>query len=115
MDWLVLEQNPTLGRLLEIEDHAGRRGLAATRLAHQAERFAGPDIEGNVVHRLDVAERAREQDAFGEREMLAQPSDAQQRLAAVRERRGIGDGPAHGGATFQQSAVCSWPTRTVSG
>ena len=67
------------------------------------ERLAGADLEGDVVDRLDVAERAGEQDALGEGEVLAHVLDAQQRLAA------------HGGATFQQSAVCSAPTRTVPG
>jgi hypothetical protein len=100
---LALEQDLALGRRLEIEDHARRRGLAAARFAHQAQCLAGADLERDVVDRLDVAERAREQDALGEGEMLAQPFYAQQRFAA------------HDGATFQQSAVCSGPTWTVPG
>ena len=107
VDRLALEQDAALGRRLEIEDHARRRGLAAARFAHQAQRLAGADLEGDVVDRLDVAQRAREQDAPGEGEMLAQPFDAQQRLAARRR--------THAGATFQQSAVCSGPTWTVPG
>ena len=39
------------------------------------------DVEGDVVDRLDVAERAREQDALGEGEVLAQLLDAQQGTA----------------------------------
>ena len=77
--------------------------LPQPEFAHQAQRLAGADLEGHVVDRLDVAQRAREQDAPGQGKMLAQSFYTQQRFAA------------HDGTTFQQSAVCSGPTRTVPG
>ena len=59
--------------------------------------------ERDVVHRLHLADRHGEQDAFGEWVVLAQVLHPQQRLAG------------HAGASRQQSAVCATPTSKLSG
>src|SRR5215208_5185253 len=53
-DVAAVEDELAVRRLVEPDDRLGERGLAAAGLAHQAEAFAGEDIEGDVVHRLEV-------------------------------------------------------------
>src|SRR5262245_3032505 len=55
---LALQQHPPLRRPFEIEDETRCRRLAAAGFADEAERLAGADCEGDVVHSLDMAQRA---------------------------------------------------------
>ena len=50
-----LEQDATRARLVDAGERLAERGLAATELADDAERFARPHIERDVVERLDRA------------------------------------------------------------
>src|SRR5690349_12099582 len=105
MDRFTIKQYRAVARLFEVQDQLRCRRLAAARLADEAQRLALGDRERYVVDRLDMAECAREQDAFSERVVLAQPLDPQQRLLSRRF--------AHAAAARQQSAVCSAPTATL--
>ena len=53
---LPFEQDPALVRRFEAGEHPQQRGLAATARAEQREKFRGPDIEGNPIHRPHRAE-----------------------------------------------------------
>ena len=71
-------------------------------------RLAGPDGEGDVVHGLDMAERAAEQNALGDGKVLPDVLNAQQRLGAR-------EPGSHWLPSLQQSAVCSAPTENAGG
>src|SRR5215510_2794337 len=62
----TVEQDFALRRAFELQDAAAGRGLAATRLADQAERLAATNIEADAVNRLDVGNRARNERALGD-------------------------------------------------
>ena len=70
--------------VVQVDDRAGKRGLAATRLAHQAERLACVEGERHVVHGGEVlALLAHDgvKHAVLEREALAQVGHLKQGLA----------------------------------
>src|SRR5262249_18712186 len=62
VDVLAVEQDLAGGRLLQPQDAAAGRGLAAAALAHQAQRLAAADREVDAVDRLHVADLARQHD-----------------------------------------------------
>ena len=77
---LALEDHLAGGRLVELQDGATGRGLAATGLAHQTERLTLLDVEGDAVDGLDRADLALEDDPLGQREVHHQVLDLEQRL-----------------------------------
>ena len=88
--------DPPLGRLQQLEHGASDRGLAAARLADEAQRLAAPDVERHPVHRPHLAGDPRE-DALSDREELPQPADLQERRRLAGWRRaGRGRGSAWG-------------------
>jgi hypothetical protein len=74
-DVLAVEDDAPSGRLVEPENGATDRRLAAARLADEAEGLAALDRERDVVHRLDVADVPVEQDAALDREPDAEVLD----------------------------------------
>ncbi len=52
----VLETDASGRRLDQAQDEASQRALAGAGFAHQAKRFAGVDVERNVIDRADLAE-----------------------------------------------------------
>ena len=89
-----MEDDLAAGRLVELQDRAAGRGLAAAGLADQAERLALLDLEGDAVDGLDRADLALEDDALGEREVHDQVVDFQEGVAASRSALvEIGDRP----------------------
>ena len=83
-DRLAVEQDIALVRLDDLHDQPRGGGLAAARLAHDAERLALHDVEIDAVDRADHCPGARQQPAVAA-EMLDQSSHRQQsrRLAAA--------------------------------
>ena len=77
-DVLVLEPHLARGGLDEAEDAAAGGGLAAARLAHEAERLALQDLHGDVVHRVDAGDFAREE-APADGEVLLEILDSKER------------------------------------
>src|SRR5918995_5978605 len=61
-DVLAVEDDAARGRLVEPQDRAPDRRLAASRLTHQSERLAAPDLERHVVDGLNVADVAIQED-----------------------------------------------------
>src|SRR5262249_57998225 len=80
------EENFPRRRLLEPEDEAADRGLAAARLADEPERFAGADVEAHVVDRADRGFSAAQ--AGLDQEMLGEVAHREQRLPPAGLRRG---------------------------
>ena len=76
---------PAVG-LDEAQDEAADRGLAAARLAHQAQRLAAPDDEVHAVDGPDLRDRALEH-AAPDGEGLGQAADLDQRLGRPGGRR----------------------------
>ena len=71
-DVLAVEEHLAAGRLVEAQDRAADRRLAAARLADQAERLAAADLERDAVDGLDVADVAVEDDPALDREVELQ-------------------------------------------
>jgi hypothetical protein len=67
-DVLAVEDDLAARRLVQPEDGAPDRGLAAAGLADEPEGLAPSDGEADVVDRLDVADVPVEQDAALDRE-----------------------------------------------
>jgi len=89
------------GRLDEAEHEAARRRLAAAALADQAERLALVDVEADVVDRAHAADLALDEEPGGDREVLGQVLDAQQRG---------GGGRAHAEAPSRaRMQAAKWP------
>ena len=78
-DVLSVEDDPPFGRLVEADERASDRRLAAARLADETERLAALDRERDPVHGLDVADVAVEDEAALDREVDLQPVDLDQR------------------------------------
>src|SRR5438552_4781161 len=97
-DVLALERDLTGGRLDQAEDRAARGGLAAARLADEAQRLAGHDVERHVVHRVHTRHLAREQ-AATDREVLLEVANLEERLW-------------HGVASQYRKQATLWPGRT---
>ena len=83
-DVAALELDRALGGFEQAHHDAGQRGLAAPGLPHQAERLAGVDLEVDTVDRVHVTDVALEQDALGDREVLLEARDLDQRNLTVR-------------------------------
>ena len=95
---LAVEDDRAGVRVLQAHDEAADRGLAAAGLAHHAERLAPRHLETDVGHRADAADPALHDGARGDRELLDQMLDSQQRPVGCRAvHRGCGgedrDGP----------------------
>ena len=73
----VVEGDLAFGCWDEPEDGASRGGFAAARFADEAERFAGLDVEGDVVDRFDVVDGALE-DASSDGEPDAEVVDGEE-------------------------------------
>ena len=88
MSWPSNQILPSVG--IEQPHHDAReRGLAASGLADQAERLAGIDLEVHTVDRVHVADLCWIRDAAGDREVLLDALDLDERLApSGRPRRG---------------------------
>ncbi len=91
---LALELHLAGGRLVELQDGAARRALAAAGFADQSERLALLDGEGDTVHGLHRADLALHDDAAREREVHDEVIDLKERFAkpgvAVRARLCLG-------------------------
>src|SRR2546423_9150410 len=74
-------------RLVELEDRAAGRGLAASGLADETERLALLDEEIDPIDRADGADLALEDDPLREREVHLERLDVEEILAAVEGRR----------------------------
>ena len=72
---LAVEDDLAGGRLVELQDRAAGRGLAAAGLADETEGLALLDLEGDAVDGLDGADLALEDDALGQREVHHQVVD----------------------------------------
>ena len=95
-DVLAIEQDGARRRVDEAQEQPSDRGLAAARLADEAERFAATDLEADAVHGLDEADLPLEDPAV-DREVLHEVLDLDQRRrggrrggAAVGWHRGLG-------------------------
>jgi hypothetical protein len=67
----------THGRGRQVQDLKQRAGLAASRLADQAEDFALADVEGDAVDGVDRTHPATQQGALGEGVVLGEVLDGQ--------------------------------------
>ena len=65
-----LVANGALGGFFQLQEHLGGGALAAPGLAHDAQRFAGADLEGNAVDGLDPTGDFGDQKALGNGEVL---------------------------------------------
>ena len=106
----VDRHSPRVG-LDQPEDGPSYRGLAASRLAHQAERLAGRDCEGDVVHGPDHGVRASQpEESALAGEVLDQPLHLDERGGGRRhgrEARGGGRAVRRcGSVRSQQRTVC---------
>ena len=104
------------GRLVEPQERASDRRLAASGLADETERLAAPDDEVDPVHRLDVPDVAVEHDPALDREPDSEVAHLDERCAdahAAPDRRLRAHSSA--GAGWKQAARCSGPTFRRSG
>jgi hypothetical protein len=85
-DLLALELDRAAGRIEQAQQQAAGGRLAAARLAHQAERLAALDVEGDAVDGVHGADLLAEDQPGGEREVLLEIADLVQRLAAAHVR-----------------------------
>ncbi|RPK76440.1 hypothetical protein EES42_03360 [Streptomyces sp. ADI95-17] len=88
-DVLALVPDRAGRRLFQVHQHLGHGRLPAAGLPHDAERLARREVEGDPVDRLDGTDLLLDQDSLGQRVVLDQIADLQDRFAA---RRG-GGGP----------------------
>src|SRR5205823_12260210 len=79
---LAVEQDLAFGRALESEDAAPGRGFAAAAFADQPESLATRDRKIDAVDRLDLANLARDDDAFRNRKVHGKPAHFQERHLA---------------------------------
>ncbi len=84
-DVVALVEHPAARRLLQGQQQLGDRRLAAAGLPDQTERLAGVERKVHPVHRAHVAHGLLEQHALGDREVLGQPLDPEQRLPAAHD------------------------------
>ena len=77
---LALEHHLAVRGVREAHDAAARRGLAAARLAHEAEGLAGIDVEADVVDGLDGLLVPAGKDAGVDVELLGEVLDVKQWL-----------------------------------
>ena len=107
----ALELDRPRRRLVQAHHHAGERRLPAPRLPHQPHRLALEDLQIHAVHRVHVADPLLEQDPAGDREELAEPTDADERCPLGRRfgLRSFGDLDAH-----ERAMTSSWKMRSLS-
>src|SRR5215218_7076315 len=84
-DVLAVEDHLALGRLVEAQNRAADRRLAAARLADQAERLAAADLERDAVDGLDVAHVTVEDDPALDREVELEALELDQRAVSTHE------------------------------
>ena len=87
-DVLTLVEDRAAGRLLQGDQQLGHGRLAAAGLADHADGLAAAQGQVDAVDGVDVPDRLLEEDALGQREVLLQARDLQQRLAGRRARAG---------------------------
>src|SRR5207247_1924805 len=85
-DVASLEGDLAVRRLEQLHDAAGERRLPAPRLAHDAQRLAGPEAERDAVDRLHGADLLLEDDPARDREVLPDVLDDEQLVPAGRRR-----------------------------
>ena len=102
VDVAAVEEHAPGGRPLEAKQEARGRRLAAAGLADEAERLLASDREADAVDRLHVARRPGDEQAPGDRKMLREVLDLDQRLAGDR-------------STLQHATSCAGPTGMVGG
>ena len=83
----AVELHLTGRRLVELEDGASGRGLAAAGLADEAERLALLDEEVDAVDRAHGADLALEDDPLRQREVHLERGDLEQVATAARDGR----------------------------
>src|SRR5664280_461818 len=95
-DVFSIKGDRAAGEVVEPCDAPGEGGLAAAGLADQAERFAWVDLQRDVVDRVHVLMRAREEPAGLHGESLAHSFQLQEWFVAqeVLWARGLGPGSA---------------------
>jgi hypothetical protein len=92
-----IELDPARRGVEEPQDHPPDRGLAAARLAHQAEGLAAADLEADPVDRLDRPDLTL-QDPAADREMLDEVCDLDERpFGGLRRGRPVWDGSGAAG------------------
>ena len=96
-DVVALEHDLAAGRLEQPGDQPTGGGLAAPRLADQAEGLARAHGEVDAVDRLDRADLALEHDAAGDREVLGSPV-TRSRASPLPARRSRPERPAASGS-----------------
>src|SRR5437867_2327064 len=96
------EHDPPAAHLVEADDAAGKRRLAAARLADQTERLSAPELEADVVHRPHLGDLLLEHDSLLDREVLANVLDREQNAVAIAVR-------AHPAATSGCSSASRRP------
>jgi len=69
------------GRLIELENGATGRTLAAARFTHQTQRFTLAHAERDAINRFDGADLTLKDDPLGEREVHLEVFDLQDRWA----------------------------------
>ena len=75
-DFRVVEQNLSLGGVIEPDDGTSDGGLSGAGLAHEAIGLTGVDLEAHIVHGLH-------REALGNLEILLQPRDLKERLCII--------------------------------
>src|SRR5512133_165652 len=78
-DVLAIEEDSASGRLVEAQDRAADGRFSAPGFADEPERLAPLDLQRDVVHRLDVADVAVQQDPALDREVDLQVLERNQR------------------------------------
>jgi hypothetical protein len=83
-DVAAAKQDGARRRLDQPQDAAAERGLPAPGFAHQAQGLAAAEIERDVGHGTHLPDRAVEEDAGADREVLHQIAHRQDRLVGLR-------------------------------
>ena len=95
------------GRLEQPRDQARGRGLAAARLADEAERLALVDVERDAVDGLHGADLLLEDDPLADREVLDEVAHLDERLAAHGATSSAASRPATERASAGSLPSCS--------
>src|SRR4029078_10541757 len=83
-DVAAVELDGARGQIVQPDHAPPQRRLAASRLAHQADRLAGLQVEADVVDRMHARGLPLEDDALLDREVLLDAADPQQGRAGGR-------------------------------
>jgi hypothetical protein len=79
---MILEQDLTAGQVVGAQNAAAGSCLAAAALPHQAHGFTLQDLEGNIVNRLDMTDRAPEEPGHDWKPLLQIPDIQQDILSS---------------------------------